>query len=145
MRSFRFRSSLKKWPAPPLVSSALGLRNEAPRRTREKTSGTQGNPSTVFFKFWKRPVREYPWTLLETGPWNQLTRERLHSSTTSWNFTNACVVRDTNFTLCKMFWLWGAVHVSLLAFNKSFLNLATLLILGRSFQWYWRIFANWSQ
>ena len=28
--------------ASPLVSSAFGRRNEAPRRTREKTSGTQG-------------------------------------------------------------------------------------------------------
>ena len=39
MRGFRFRSSLN-----PLVSSACGRRNEAPLRTREKTSGTQGNP-----------------------------------------------------------------------------------------------------
>ena len=61
------------------------------------------------------------------------------------NFTNACEVRDTNLTICKILWLWRAIHVSLLAFNKSFLNLATLLILGRSFQWYWRIYANWSQ
>ena len=27
---------------PPVVSSAFGRRNEAPRRTRENTSGTQG-------------------------------------------------------------------------------------------------------
>ena len=42
-RGFRFRSNLKKWVASPLVSSACGRRNEAPRRTREKTSGTQGS------------------------------------------------------------------------------------------------------
>ena len=42
MRGFRFRWSLKKWPAP-FVSSAFGRQNEAPRLTREKTSGTQGS------------------------------------------------------------------------------------------------------
>ena len=35
MRGFWFRPSLKK------VSSACGRRNEAPRRTREKNTGTQ--------------------------------------------------------------------------------------------------------
>ena len=38
--------SLKKWPArkaSPLVTSAFGRQNEAPSRTRETTSGTQGN------------------------------------------------------------------------------------------------------
>ena len=38
--------SLKKWPArkaSPLVSSAFGRQNEAPPRTRETTSRTQGN------------------------------------------------------------------------------------------------------
>ena len=38
--------SLKKWPArkaSPLVSSACGRQNEAPRRMRETTSGSQGN------------------------------------------------------------------------------------------------------
>ena len=38
--------SLKKWPARKaslLVSSAFGRQNEAPSRTRETTSGTQGN------------------------------------------------------------------------------------------------------
>ena len=43
MRAFRFRSSLKKWP--PLVSSAFWPKacrpHKAPRRRREKTSGTQ--------------------------------------------------------------------------------------------------------
>ena len=42
MRGFRFRSSLKKC----MAARVFGLRpntREAPRRTREKTSGTQGN------------------------------------------------------------------------------------------------------
>ena len=46
MRGFRFRSSLNKWRViPPSAEhvSACGRRNEAPRRTREKTSGTQGS------------------------------------------------------------------------------------------------------
>ena len=43
MRAFRVRSSLKKWPAPSVEHlSACSQRNKAPRRTREKTSGTQG-------------------------------------------------------------------------------------------------------
>ena len=43
MRAFRVWSSLKKWPAPSVEHlSACGRRNKAPRRTREKTSGTQG-------------------------------------------------------------------------------------------------------
>ena len=55
MRGFRFRSSIEKlparfssrlrrschWPSAEHVS-ACGRRNEATRRTREKTSGTQG-------------------------------------------------------------------------------------------------------
>ena len=59
MRGFRFRSSLKKWPAlrsrlRPLAEhvSACGRRNEAPRRTREKTSGTQGNPDHLIHPSW---------------------------------------------------------------------------------------------
>ena len=43
----RFPASVKSLKvtllaASPLVSSACGRRNEAPRRKREKTSGTQG-------------------------------------------------------------------------------------------------------
>ena len=34
--------------ASPLVTSALGRQNEAPRRTREKTSGTQGTYAAVY-------------------------------------------------------------------------------------------------
>ena len=46
-KGFSFRVSgfgqvLKSDPREPLVSSAFGRRNEAPRRTREKTCGTQG-------------------------------------------------------------------------------------------------------
>ena len=41
----RFPVSVK---SSPLVSSAFGRRNEAPRRTREKTSGTQG--ICIYFK-----------------------------------------------------------------------------------------------
>ena len=51
MRGFRFRLSLKKWPAWKVFTSGFAARvlktsrpaaDEAPRRTREKTSGTQG-------------------------------------------------------------------------------------------------------
>ena len=43
MRAFRVWSSLKKWPAPSVEHlSACSQRNKAPRRTRKKTSGTQG-------------------------------------------------------------------------------------------------------
>ena len=44
MRGFRFRSSLKKWPeekASPLVYTKTCHPAKAPRRTREKTCGTQ--------------------------------------------------------------------------------------------------------
>ena len=44
MRGFRFRSSLKKWPeekASPLVYTKTCHPAKAPRRAREKTSGTQ--------------------------------------------------------------------------------------------------------
>ena len=34
--------------ASPLVTSALGRQNKAPRRTREKTSGTQGTYAAVY-------------------------------------------------------------------------------------------------
>ena len=34
--------------ASPLVTSALGRQNEAPRRTRAKTSGTQGTYAAVY-------------------------------------------------------------------------------------------------
>ena len=43
--------------------------------------------------------------------------------------------------ICKISRLWGAI--SSLVFNKSFSNLATLLILRGSFQSCWRIFAKW--
>ena len=51
MRGFWFRSSLRRRrsclrPSAGHVS-ACGRRNEAPRRTREKTSGTQGTVSYV--------------------------------------------------------------------------------------------------
>ena len=65
MRGFRFRSSLISDPrekfflaASPLVSSAFGRRHvglrptrhppKAPRRTREKTSGTQGSAAREY-------------------------------------------------------------------------------------------------
>ena len=55
MHGFWFRSSLvksdqrRRFSIRPSAEhvSACGRQNEAPRRTREKTSGTQGNPSTV--------------------------------------------------------------------------------------------------
>ena len=59
MGGFRFLSSLKCDPraiflaASPLVSSAFGRPNEAPRRTREKTCGTQGNTSSKINTHWK--------------------------------------------------------------------------------------------
>ena len=45
MRGFRFRSGLLRSCLPPSAEhvSACGRRNEAPRRTREKTSGAQGS------------------------------------------------------------------------------------------------------
>ena len=46
--------------ASPLVSSAFGRRNEAPRRTREKTSSTLGTPFTVFINFWHWLYLKYP-------------------------------------------------------------------------------------
>ena len=55
MRGFRFRLSLKKWPTRKVFSKSFFLRprrlclrptaDEAPRHTREKTSGTQDTPS----------------------------------------------------------------------------------------------------
>ena len=38
---------------PPVVSSACGRRNEAPRRTRENTSGTQGKQGWTWIETWK--------------------------------------------------------------------------------------------
>ena len=62
MHGFWFRSSLvksdqrRRFSIRPSAEhvSACGRQNEAPRRTREKTSGTQGNPSTVFFQILKK-------------------------------------------------------------------------------------------
>ena len=71
MRGFRFQSSLKKRPAlkakgffsqlrrlrlRPLAEhvSACGRRNEAPRRTREKTCGTQRNASLAWNKYYSQ-------------------------------------------------------------------------------------------
>ena len=66
MRGFRFRSSLNKWRViPPSAEhvSACCRRNEAPRRTREKTSGTQGshalqidNIIRKWVVIWQRPL-----------------------------------------------------------------------------------------
>ena len=66
MRGFRFRSSLNEWRViPPSAEhvSACGRRNEAPRRTREKTSGTQGshalqidNIIRKWVVIWQRPL-----------------------------------------------------------------------------------------
>ena len=49
MRGFRFRSSLKKWPAP--ARTCRPAADEAPRHTREKTSGTQGRTDKVILAF----------------------------------------------------------------------------------------------
>ena len=71
MRGFRFRFFLA---ASPLVSSAYGRRNEAPRRTREKTSGTQGssrndrvNKHFERFSYQLIKVKENPWRFLQSN------------------------------------------------------------------------------
>ena len=51
-----------------------------------------------------------------------------------------CAAHHTN--VCKFSRLFRAV--SSLVFNKSLSNLAILLILTRSFQWWRRIFPSWS-
>ena len=51
-----------------------------------------------------------------------------------------CAAHHTN--VCKFSRLFRAV--SSLVFNKSLSNLAVLLILTRSFQWWRRIFPSWS-
>ena len=50
MRGFWFRSTLQSDHAE--VSSACGRRNEAPRRTQEKASGSQGKAFWSFFNIW---------------------------------------------------------------------------------------------
>ena len=51
----RFPVSVKSCLRPSAEDvSACGRRNRGPRRTREKTSGTQGNPCTVFLQILKK-------------------------------------------------------------------------------------------
>lgn len=49
----------------------------------------------------------------------------------------------TNYRYCKIWWFCGAI--SLLVFNKSCSNLASLLRLRCSLKLCWQIFAFWSQ
>ena len=61
----RFPVSVKSCLRPSAEDvSACGRRNEAPRRAREKTSGTQGNPSTVFLQILKKTSE---WISMDTA------------------------------------------------------------------------------
>ena len=81
----------------------------------------------------KSKIAKFEW-LVEIEP-------RYTCSSAEWKFfTDVCMMGD-NTNVCKMSRLWGVM--STLAFDLLLSNLASLLMLRRSFQRCWLIFAKW--